>query len=234
MTEKVRVLPEVGSVADLVRCLRNITDLYEELQGHPTASSREARAALRTQDSQSVNVGNNCSEDGQRIAGTDCGSGLVERLREFSTEWEKLTPRLAAARGGDLAEEAAEALAAAEARIAAAYVSLTNCPHDMGYDLECGPIGCRLDLTAEGGCVCSGIGPALAPSTDPASLPALLAETRKKALEEAAQVAENTVDFNDDGLSTFDAAQIITAAIRALAEEVRTPSRLLNKEDRNG
>lgn len=68
------------------------------------------------------------------------------------------------------AEEAAseitrlqEALAAAEARIAAAYVSLTNCPHDMGYDLECGPIGCRLDLTSEGGCVCAGVGPALAP-----------------------------------------------------------------------
>jgi predicted RNase H-like HicB family nuclease len=52
-----------------------------------------------------------------------------------------------------------------------------------------------------------------------ASLPALLAETRKKALEEAAQVAENTVDFNDDGLSTFDAAQIVTAAIRALSQE---------------
>nr|WMC99324.1 hypothetical protein RAR13_11765 [Aminobacter aminovorans] len=33
--------------------------------------------------------------------------------------------------------------------------------------------------------------------------------------ERCAQIAENTVDFADDGLSTFDAAQIIAAAIRS-------------------
>lgn len=106
---------------------------------------------------------------------------LVERLRAeaavfvgnalqaacgFDAEMDDVT--------GQLLDEAAselsrlqEALAAAEARIAAAYVSLTNCPHDMGYDLECGPIGCRLDLTSEGGCVCAGVGPALAPPSLP-------------------------------------------------------------------
>lgn len=124
--------------------------------------------------------------------------------------------------------ELQEALAAAEARIAAAYVSLTNCPHDMGYDLECGPIGCRLDLTAEGGCVCSGIGPALAPSTDPASLPALLAETRKKALEEAAQVVEGgqetTSSERDEAFLTprrhgHRAGLAYAAAIRSISNE---------------
>lgn len=50
-----------------------------------------------------------------------------------------------------------------------------------------------------------------------------IAETRKKALEEAAQIAENTVDFHDDGLSTFDAAQIIAAAIRSLSAEEAKP-----------
>jgi hypothetical protein len=36
----------IAAAPDLLRCLRNITDLYEELQGHPTAYSYEARAAL--------------------------------------------------------------------------------------------------------------------------------------------------------------------------------------------
>ena len=52
---------------------------------------------------------------------------------------------------------------------------------------------------------------------------ARIAETRKKALEEAATIAEATVDFHDDGLSTFDAAQIIAAAIRSLSAEEAKP-----------
>lgn len=37
--------------------------------------------------------------------------------------------------------------------------------------------------------------------------------------ERCAQIAESTVDFHDDGLSTFDAAQIIASAIRNEGEQ---------------
>lgn len=42
-------VPPTGSAADLRRCLRNMTELYEQLQGHPTSYSREARAALASE-----------------------------------------------------------------------------------------------------------------------------------------------------------------------------------------
>lgn len=50
-------LPTVGSIPDLVRCLKLITDLYEQLQGHPTSTSREARACLAAYRAGSVTTG---------------------------------------------------------------------------------------------------------------------------------------------------------------------------------
>ena len=43
---------------------------------------------------------------------------------------------------------------------------------------------------------------------------AILAERAR-----CAQIAENAVDYHDDGLSTFDAAQVIASAIRNEGEQ---------------
>lgn len=36
----------IAAAPELLRCLRNMIDLYEQLQGHPTAYSHESRAAI--------------------------------------------------------------------------------------------------------------------------------------------------------------------------------------------
>lgn len=47
-----------------------------------------------------------------------------------------------------------------------------------------------------------------------AGSPNVIARAILEERERCAQIAENAVDFNDDGLSTFDATQIIASAIR--------------------
>lgn len=61
-------IPTVGSRADLVRCLSNITRLYVELVGHETAYSREARAALAVKEQSPAPQTNSIGDDGPRYS----------------------------------------------------------------------------------------------------------------------------------------------------------------------
>ena len=48
---------------------------------------------------------------------------------------------------------------------------------------------------------------------------AIVADLLSEERERCAQIAENAVDYHDDGLSTFDAAQVIASAIRNEGEQ---------------
>lgn len=81
---------------------------------------------------------------------------------------------------------------------------LGSCGHDMGFDRELGPMGCRLDAEGGGGCVCAGIAAGLArlaanPASDPDAMnerraaddTRLAANVREATIEECAEKISN-------------------------------------------